>query len=833
MKMAKLGFVLTAILCLTVGHVYGADQSYMQARVYFDTPPEQQELFRLNPDIVSVGQQYYDIITDADEISQLRDLGYRVEIVHDDLVTFYQSRYPDKDRSGFLTLTQINAELTFMHLLYPAITIERISIGQSLEGREQYAFKISDNPEIDEDEPEVCYTAAIHAREVITPVVLIDFMYHILENYGVDPHITSLIDERELWFIPCLNPDGYQYNVDTQWPGGMWRKNRRDNGDGTWGVDLNRNFSYMWGYDDEGSSPDGDDQTYRGTGPFSEPEIDNFRVFVEAHEFIITLMFHSHSNLYLWANGYDNSMTPEHNIFNGLADSMNTFNGYDFGIGAIGYPTNGGACDWLYNEQVTKNRIFGYTVEVGSSYQDGFWPETYRIPELVAENMQPNLLVAEVAENIGGILPPEIPELTAPASADISTTYEITWIHNDTLNPATAFELLELQDYQPITDPFDNSDNWILERFNQEAGYFSTGGNNATARYMVAAYPYTVTAGDSIALRVMYDLVEGVNYAYVCLVTPDEQLNILEGDITTNYNPYGIAAGPGLTGYSGGWIDGKFDLSEFVGQEVIFIIIHQQFDKAWWDNGIAVDDFYPTPNFNTRTVLSSSITDPSYSIPGRAEGVYSYQVRAGDTEGQWSLFSEYGTVVVGSPTVCVDPDGDGYGVPGYPGSSCPDDNCPYDYNPSQNDYDSDGMGDQCDECTDIDGDGYGDPEFDNLCQDDNCPDIPNTDQTDTDADEVGDACDNCIDIPNPDQNDTDQDGLGDACDFFCGDIDGNWTRNILDITYLINFLYMGGPAPVSMDHADVDSSGEVNILDVVYLINYLYQEGPEPNCTLE
>lgn len=210
------------------------------------------------------------------------------------------------------------------------------------------------------------------------------------------------------------------------------------------------------------------------------------------------------------------------------------------------------------------------------------------------------------------------------------------------------------------------------------------------------------------------------------------------------------------------------------------------------------------------------------------------------------------------PYMCVDADGDGYGDPGHPENSCPDDNCPNIYNPTQFDSDLDSLGNECDNCayaynpdqSDIDTDSIGD-----AC--DNCPDIYNPDQLDIDVDGVGYVCDECIDTDddgygnpgystntcaddncpddyNPGQEDANNDNIGDAC--CCigirGNADGDSEEkvNISDITYLVAYCFGGGSIPgcPSEGNADSDGAGAINISDITYLVAYCFGGGDEP-----
>lgn len=303
---------------------------------------------------------------------------------------------------GYLTLAEAYAELDTLHNLFPNLITGKQLIGNTIENRPVYTVKISDNPNIDENEPEVLYTALHHAREPEGMMQMFYFMYYLLENYNTNPAVQYLVNNRQMYFIPVVNPDGYEYNRTTNPSGGgMWRKNRRNNG-GSYGVDLNRNYgpySY-WNAPNGGSSTTPSSDTYRGTAPFSEPETDIIRNFLSTRRIKNALNYHTYSNLLIYPYGALSHETPDSLIFREYANDMTRYNGYATGtdMQTVGYSTRGNSDDFFYDGDTVANsgKIFAMTPEVGTS-SDGFWPAQSRIIPLAQENLFPNLYYAWVA----------------------------------------------------------------------------------------------------------------------------------------------------------------------------------------------------------------------------------------------------------------------------------------------------------------------------------------------------------------------------------------------------------------------------------------------------
>ncbi len=382
-------------------------EKYKEVRIYDDTNEVISKLKNAGLDIDHIYKQdglWIEFVISENRLELLNATHLHYEIMHEDIEEHYRSRLDNNFESrdfdlgsmgGYYTFTEIEAQLDKFYINFPELVSSKVSIGETLEGRNIWMIKISDNPNIDENEPEMLYTGLHHSREPMSYMNLFYFMDWLTDNYGTDPEATALVNSRELYFIPAINPDGLVYNQQIA-PngGGMQRKNMRETClSSVDGVDLNRNYSYMWGLDDSGSSPDGCNETYRGLLPFSEPETQAVKNFVDSHDFQIALNYHSYSNLLIYPLGYtyDNPVPQDDlDIFIEYGEQMVQYNGYALGTGPdLLYPVNGEACDWMYGV----HGIFAYTPEVGNS-TDGFWPSTSRIIPLAEENLHPNKFVA-------------------------------------------------------------------------------------------------------------------------------------------------------------------------------------------------------------------------------------------------------------------------------------------------------------------------------------------------------------------------------------------------------------------------------------------------------
>src|SRR4051794_7178526 len=271
----------------------------------------------------------------------------------------------------------ISTEMRRLAAANPRIA-EVVTIGRTLRGQPILAVKVTGNGKRGRGDrarkkPAVLYSGTQHAREWIATEVTRRLMHWYVDNYGKNAEATKLVDSRELWFVPVANPDGYDFTFT---PGNrLWRKNLRDvNGDGQIttgdGVDPNRNFPTKWNYDDEGSSSNPASETYRGSGPASEPETQAMDGLMQRERFVAQINYHSFASLLLYPIGWQvETPTIDDPLFVALSgdDAKPAIPGFDPDLSAELYTTNGETTDHAY----TRYGTLAWTPELDGGADDG------------------------------------------------------------------------------------------------------------------------------------------------------------------------------------------------------------------------------------------------------------------------------------------------------------------------------------------------------------------------------------------------------------------------------------------------------------------------------
>ncbi|GAA1658214.1 hypothetical protein GCM10009679_74250 [Saccharothrix algeriensis] len=358
-------------------------------------------------DLVEHGKIY--ITATGAEAAHIRKLGFTLEplpapqqvpSVDGPLLGF-----PSAD-SGFHDYAEMTAELNQIVADHPTL-VRKSVIGTSYEGRDIVALKISDNVATDENEPEFLINAHLHAREHLTVEMALYLANLFTDSYASDSRVRAVVDSREIWIIPDLNPDGGEYDIATG-SYRSWRKNRQPNsGSSAIGTDINRNFGYKWGCCG-GSSGTPSSETYRGPAAFSTPEARVLRDFVLSRrvggvqQIKANIDFHTYGELILWPFGYTTADTvnpgmtlDERNTFANIGGQMAATNSYTAEQGSDLYVTDGDITDWLWGDQ----RVWTYTFEMyPKSSSPGFYPPDEVIAAQTSRNKTAVLILAEYAD---------------------------------------------------------------------------------------------------------------------------------------------------------------------------------------------------------------------------------------------------------------------------------------------------------------------------------------------------------------------------------------------------------------------------------------------------
>jgi hypothetical protein len=345
------------------------------------------------------------------EVAAIKRLGYRVaEVPRPTPPSVDAFDFPPAD-SAYHNYAEMTANINALVAAHPNI-VSQTTYGTSYEGRALRLIKISDNVGADEAEPEVLFTAHQHAREHLTVEMALYIMHLLADNYGTDSRITNLVNSREIWIMPDMNPDGGEYDIATG-SYRSWRKNRQPNSGSTAvGTDMNRNWAYNWGCCG-GSSGSTSSETYRGASAESAPEVRaaanwvRSRVVGGTQQIKAHIDWHTYSELILWPYGYTfNDTAPgltqdDRDAHATLGQNMASTNGYTPEQASDLYITDGTIDDWMWGVY----KIFSFTFEMyptGSS--PGFYPPDEAIVPQTTRNREAVLRFLEYSDCVYRII---------------------------------------------------------------------------------------------------------------------------------------------------------------------------------------------------------------------------------------------------------------------------------------------------------------------------------------------------------------------------------------------------------------------------------------------
>ncbi|UCE19877.1 MAG: hypothetical protein JSV84_05920 [Gemmatimonadota bacterium] len=376
----------------------GTTENTILARLFIQTEEQWQKVQAMKLESVSeiISPEIMDVLITTSQMHEIESMSIRIEV----LMSGQEfNRALKKSNANldpeFHTYEEMTTELDSLAQVYPDIA-KCDSIGHSTQKRRAIrAFKISDNVQVEEDEPAVLYDGVHHACEVMGLEICMYMINHLLKNYGTDLLVTYWVDNTEIWFVPLMNPDGH--SAVTSGISLNWRKNGRDTNENsilyeyecndwytcrTEGVDINRNYDFNWA---TGGSGDPWGYLYRGPAPFSESENQALRNLAAEQRFIFSISYHSYGEIvfYPWNRG-GGTPAPDDALISSVAAHIASLIPREYG-GTYDYGKNGGmvgySANWLYGILGT----IDFMIEVNPS--PIFIPSGSRIEEIAQRNM--------------------------------------------------------------------------------------------------------------------------------------------------------------------------------------------------------------------------------------------------------------------------------------------------------------------------------------------------------------------------------------------------------------------------------------------------------------
>ncbi|MFB4265645.1 M14 family zinc carboxypeptidase [Nonomuraea sp. GTA35] len=513
------------------------------------------------------------------EVSAIRRLGYRVaEVPRPTPPSADAFDFPPAD-SQYHNYAEMNAEINALVAAHPTI-MSQSNYGTSYEGRNLRLIKISDNVGTDENETEVLFTAHQHAREHLTVEMALYIMHLLTDNYGSDARITNLVNTREIWIMPDMNPDGGEYDIATG-SYRSWRKNRQPNsGSSAVGTDMNRNWAYNWGCCG-GSSGSTSSETYRGASAESAPEVRaaanwvRSRVVGGVQQIKSHIDWHTYSELILWPYGYTfNDTAPgltqdDRDAHATLGQNMASTNGYTPEQASDLYITDGTIDDWMWGVY----KIFSFTFEMyptGSS--PGFYPPDEQIVPQTTRNREAVLRFLEYSDCVYRIIGKEAQYCGTgnPPVTVWSDTFETDtgWTANPSATDTATLGQWERGDPEATTSSgakqlgttVSGTNDLVTGRpAGSSAGAYDVDGGITS----IQSPPITLPSTGALNLSFSWYLAHGSNASSADYL----RVRVVGSTTATVFNQAGAA-----TNRNGSWATATASLNAFAGQTVRILV---------------------------------------------------------------------------------------------------------------------------------------------------------------------------------------------------------------------------------------------------------------------
>jgi carboxypeptidase T len=616
-------------------------------------------------DVASVRPgEYLDLVIKPSQLGILAGagIGYRV------LMKNPQDVPPNQGKAAYHNYDGIRAELKQIAADHPAIA-KLDTVAVAAQGGKVWCLKLSDQPGVNDNSRHGIIAMGLHhAREWMTPEICLNIANYLTDNYnpaGTDS-VSMLLKTKEIYVLPLVNPDGFVYDNGGSYGSGLlWRKNRRINSPTVFGADLNRGYDGSVDGDIRGAwgssvnaytSPDSSNDVYYGASPSGEPEQQAVMQLVKDHNIVLSLTYHTYSELVLWPLGYADSTVkraPDSLELRYFGQQMaarikryRSTQGYTPQQSSALYPTTGDSDGWMYGYGLTQlgRVIFSYCVEADTA----FYTPASHIDSVCPQTLKGFLYLAQRTDSIVNltspppVLPPPVTSVVFPSA---STDYRVSWSLPNPASSPSAYELQELygpvrdsSTAEPATDAKISLSNFTRSSTRRYQGSYSF--FSGTGAYRLAGLttvnPYRVQSSSDSFRFYSYQGMTTFDRAWVECSYDGRQWRML-GKLFGN------------TGTA--WNRRAYSIGADSGKSIFFRIRYVGDGTTSGDGGLYIDNLIPAASFNTVTTVSSTITATDYLITGKAAGsVYYYRVRGYNAKRGWGDWDQlYRVDVVNGP----------------------------------------------------------------------------------------------------------------------------------------------------------------------------------------